>query len=175
MAIRISLGFSGFVAHNLASSANIHVNNCCGIHRCWVRSLLFGTNQISVLDVGFNVVFSDLKAQLEALVTNNARESEIQGVIGEVPDIILRCVSRDEAALAVAQKVFKGLYENATNQIHVGAHLAMLTAIRDVCKLVFTQLNSWVCTITLADIVYAVRPSPLNHVLFFLFLFLQKV
>ncbi|XP_040372782.1 uncharacterized protein LOC121052241 [Rosa chinensis] len=175
MAIRISLGFSGFVAHNLASSANIHVNNCCGIHRCWVRSLLFGTNQISVLDVGFNVVFSDLKAQLEALVTNNARESEIQGVIGEVPDIILRCVSRDEAALAVAQKVFKGLYENATNQIHVGAHLAMLTVIRDVCKLVFTQLNSWVCTITLADIVYAVRPSPLNHVLFFLFLFLQKV
>ncbi|PRQ57123.1 hypothetical protein RchiOBHm_Chr1g0344831 [Rosa chinensis] len=51
----------------------------------------------------------------------------------------------------------------------------MLTVIRDVCKLVFTQLNSWVCTITLADIVYAVRPSPLNHVLFFLFLFLQKV
>ena len=29
----------------------------------------------------------------------------IQGVIGEVPEIILRCVSRDEAALAVAQKV----------------------------------------------------------------------
>ncbi|KAM5554755.1 hypothetical protein ABKV19_022924 [Rosa sericea] len=82
--------------------------------------------------------------KLEALVTNDARESEIQGVIGEVPDIILRCVSRDEAALAVAQKVFKGLYENATNQIHVGAHLAMLTAIRDVCKLVFTQLTSWV-------------------------------
>ncbi|XP_004306964.1 PREDICTED: CCR4-NOT transcription complex subunit 1-like [Fragaria vesca subsp. vesca] len=82
--------------------------------------------------------------KLEALVTDDARESEIQGVIGEVPDIILRCVSRDEAALAVAQKVFKGLYENASNQIHVGAHLAMLTAIRDVCKLVFTQLTSWV-------------------------------
>lgn len=28
-----------------------------------------------------------------------------QGVIAEVPEIILRCVSRDEAALAVAQKV----------------------------------------------------------------------
>ncbi|KAK9910902.1 hypothetical protein M0R45_034838 [Rubus argutus] len=82
--------------------------------------------------------------KLEALVTNEAGEAEIQGVIGEVPDIILRCVSRDEAALAVAQKVFKGLYENASNNIHVGAHLAMLTAIRDVCKLVFTQLTSWV-------------------------------
>lgn len=29
-----------------------------------------------------------------------------QGVIAEVPDIILRCVSRDEAGLAVAQKVY---------------------------------------------------------------------
>ncbi|XP_024164688.2 alpha-1,4 glucan phosphorylase L isozyme, chloroplastic/amyloplastic-like [Rosa chinensis] len=48
MAIRISLGFSGFVAHNLASSANIH---------------------ISVLDVGFNVVFSDLKAQFVFIVS----------------------------------------------------------------------------------------------------------
>ncbi|KAK2356053.1 CCR4-NOT transcription complex subunit [Trifolium repens] len=43
--------------------------------------------------------------QLEALVNNDSREAEIQGVISEVPEIILRCVSRDEAALAVAQKV----------------------------------------------------------------------
>ncbi|XP_050111090.1 uncharacterized protein LOC126589747 isoform X1 [Malus sylvestris] len=82
--------------------------------------------------------------KLEALVTNDAKESEIQGVIGEVPEIILRCVSRDEAALAVAQKVFKGLYENASNHTHVSAHIAMLTAIRDVCKLVVKELTSWV-------------------------------
>ncbi|XP_048431931.1 CCR4-NOT transcription complex subunit 1 isoform X3 [Pyrus x bretschneideri] len=82
--------------------------------------------------------------KLEDLVTNDAKESEIQGVIGEVPEIILRCVSRDEAALAVAQKVFKGLYENASNHTHVSAHIAMLTAIRDVCKLVVKELTSWV-------------------------------
>lgn len=29
----------------------------------------------------------------------------VQVVIAEVPEIILRCISRDEAALAVAQKV----------------------------------------------------------------------
>jgi hypothetical protein len=29
----------------------------------------------------------------------------VQSVIAEVPDILLRCVSRDEAALAVTQKV----------------------------------------------------------------------
>ncbi|XP_020538535.1 CCR4-NOT transcription complex subunit 1 isoform X2 [Jatropha curcas] len=82
--------------------------------------------------------------KLEALVSGDARESEIQGVIAEVPEIILRCVSRDEAALAVAQKVFKGLYENATNNFHVNTCLAILAAIRDVCKLVVKELTSWV-------------------------------
>nr|XP_025640967.1 CCR4-NOT transcription complex subunit 1 isoform X1 [Arachis hypogaea] len=82
--------------------------------------------------------------KLEALVNNDAKEAEIQGVISEVPEIILRCVSRDEAALAVAQKVFKGLYDNVSNNTHVGAHLAILTAIRDVCKLAVKELTSWV-------------------------------
>ncbi|XP_054784760.1 uncharacterized protein LOC129291440 isoform X2 [Prosopis cineraria] len=82
--------------------------------------------------------------KLEALICNDSGEAEIQGVISEVPEIILRCVSRDEAALAVAQKVFKGLYDNASNNIHVGAHLAILTAIRDVCKLAVKELTSWV-------------------------------
>ncbi|KAF4401859.1 hypothetical protein G4B88_013146 [Cannabis sativa] len=82
--------------------------------------------------------------KLESLITNEAREAEIQGIVTEVPEIILRCVSRDEAALAVAQKVFKGLYENASNHVHVGSLLTILTAIRDVCKLVVKELTSWV-------------------------------
>ncbi|GJY35456.1 CCR4-NOT transcription complex subunit 1 [Tanacetum coccineum] len=44
----------------------------------------------------------------------------------------------------IQKKVFKGLYENASNTGHVGAHLAMLAAIRDVSKLVFKELTSWV-------------------------------
>ncbi|KAK9274352.1 hypothetical protein L1049_019166 [Liquidambar formosana] len=82
--------------------------------------------------------------KLETLLTTDAREADIQGVIAEVPEILLKCVSRDEAALAVAQKVFKGLYENASNSLHVGAHLAILASIRDVCKLVVKELTSWV-------------------------------
>ncbi|XWS35646.1 hypothetical protein CRYUN_Cryun20dG0014500 [Craigia yunnanensis] len=82
--------------------------------------------------------------KLETLVTSDGREADIQGVIFEVPEIILRCVSRDEAALAVAQKVFKGLYENASNSLHVSAHLAILAAVRDVCKLAVKELTSWV-------------------------------
>ncbi|KAJ4827650.1 hypothetical protein Tsubulata_008272 [Turnera subulata] len=82
--------------------------------------------------------------KLETLVSSDAGEAEIQGLICEVPDIILRCVSRDEAALAVAQKVFKGLYENASNSFHVDACLGILAAVRDVCKLVVKELTSWV-------------------------------
>ncbi|KAJ8636128.1 hypothetical protein MRB53_010395 [Persea americana] len=39
-------------------------------------------------------------AQFLSLINKDAREAEIQGVIAEVPEIILKCVSRDEAALA---------------------------------------------------------------------------
>ncbi|CAA7410810.1 unnamed protein product [Spirodela intermedia] len=81
---------------------------------------------------------------LESLIVKNAREADIQGVVAEVPEIILKCVSRDEAALAVAQKVFRSLYENASNNLHVSSHLAILSAIRDVCKLVVKELTSWV-------------------------------
>ncbi|CAA6673569.1 unnamed protein product [Spirodela intermedia] len=78
---------------------------------------------------------------LESLIVKNAREADIQGVVAEVPEIILKCVSRDEAALAVAQKVFRSLYENASNNLHVSSHLAILSAIRDVCKLVVKELT----------------------------------
>nr|GMC82829.1 CCR4-NOT transcription complex subunit 1 isoform X1 [Ipomoea batatas] len=85
-----------------------------------------------------------ISEKLENLVSTDAKEAEIQGIIAEVPAIILRCISRDEAALAVAQKVFKGLYENASNTVRVNAHLAILAAIRDVSKLVVKELTSWV-------------------------------
>ncbi|CAA0842704.1 transcription regulators [Striga hermonthica] len=88
--------------------------------------------------------YQTISEKLENLVANDAKDGEIQGVIAEVPLVIMRCISRDEAALAVAQKAFKGLYENASNSSHVVAHLAILAAIRDVSKLVVKELTSWV-------------------------------
>ncbi|CAN6300160.1 unnamed protein product [Urochloa humidicola] len=82
--------------------------------------------------------------KLEALIANNGKDAEIQSVIAEVTDILLRCVSRDEAALAVAQKVFRSLYENASKNNFVTWLLATLVAVRDVCKLVVKELTSWV-------------------------------
>ncbi|ESQ36840.1 hypothetical protein EUTSA_v10006521mg [Eutrema salsugineum] len=82
--------------------------------------------------------------KMEDLVVNNAGDDEIQAVVSEVPEIILRCISREEAALAVAQKAFKALYENASSNLHVSANLAILVAIRDVCKRVVKEVTSWV-------------------------------
>ncbi|GMH00621.1 hypothetical protein Nepgr_002460 [Nepenthes gracilis] len=82
--------------------------------------------------------------KLEALLVNEGREAEIQSAVSEVPQIILRSINRDEVALAVAQKVLKALYENASNSFYVGAHLAILAAIHDVSKLVVKELTGWV-------------------------------
>eukprot|EP01018_Ginkgo_biloba_P022479 Gb_12251 [translate_table: standard] len=82
--------------------------------------------------------------KLEAAISKGAGDNEVQGLVAEIPEIILQCISRDEAALAIAQKVFKRLYENASNSMHVSTHIAILAAIHDVCKRVVKELTSWV-------------------------------
>jgi CCR4-NOT transcription complex subunit 1 len=88
--------------------------------------------------------YEQVSQKLEALIAKDGKDVVIQSVIAEVPDILLKCVSRDEAALAVAQKVFKSLYDNASNSGCVTWFVATLVAIRDVCKLVVKELTSWV-------------------------------
>ncbi|KAG2330368.1 hypothetical protein Bca52824_001548 [Brassica carinata] len=56
--------------------------------------------------------------QLEARSCfRRAEQCQGQVVVSEVPEIILTCISRDEAALAVAQEAFKALYENASSSL----------------------------------------------------------
>ncbi|KAL3649432.1 hypothetical protein CASFOL_005835 [Castilleja foliolosa] len=88
--------------------------------------------------------YQTISEKLDNLVAIDAKEADIQLVIAEVPAVIMRCISRDEAALAVSQKAFKGLYESASNSSHIDAHLKILAAIRDVSKLVVKELTSWV-------------------------------
>ncbi|KAF7149336.1 hypothetical protein RHSIM_Rhsim03G0134900 [Rhododendron simsii] len=66
-----------------------------------------------------------------------------KGVIAQVPEIILRCISRDEAALAVAQKFLRVCMRMLQTVSHIKAHIKILAAIRDVCKLVVKDLTSW--------------------------------
>ncbi|KAG8092529.1 hypothetical protein GUJ93_ZPchr0012g21276 [Zizania palustris] len=88
--------------------------------------------------------YQQVAQKLDALIAKDGKDLEIQSVIAEVPDILLRCVSRDEAALAIAQKVFRSLYDNASNSTYVVWLLEALVAIRDICKLVVKELTSWV-------------------------------
>lgn len=80
----------------------------------------------------------------------------VHGLYVDVPASTMRIDARKPLVcskylefVAFVKQVFKGLYENASNHIHVGAHLAILTAIRDVCKLVVKELTSWVCSFVL--------------------------
>ncbi|XP_073353318.1 uncharacterized protein [Aegilops tauschii subsp. strangulata] len=88
--------------------------------------------------------YEQVSQKLEVLIAKDGKDVEIQSVVAEVPDILLKCVNRDEAALAVAQKVFKSLYDNTSNSGSVMWFLATLVAIRDVCKLVVKELTNWV-------------------------------
>ncbi|KAJ4950333.1 hypothetical protein NE237_027165 [Protea cynaroides] len=80
-------------------------------------------------------------------ITKDAREAEIQGVTAEVPKIIRRFIKlRRGCCIGCASKVcrFLRVYRNASNNVHVGSHLAILVAIRDVCMLVVKELTGWV-------------------------------
>uniref|UniRef100_A0A0A9GNR2 BED-type domain-containing protein n=1 Tax=Arundo donax TaxID=35708 RepID=A0A0A9GNR2_ARUDO len=65
-----------------------------------------GSNLPELLNTGDALErYQQVAQKLESLIAKDGKDVEIQSIIAEVPDILLRCVSRDEAALAVAQKV----------------------------------------------------------------------
>ncbi|XP_076921041.1 uncharacterized protein LOC143582328 [Bidens hawaiensis] len=85
-----------------------------------------------------------LLRQLECLIANDATQDQLQYAAAEVRAVILKCIRKDEAALVVAQKVFEGLYINASNTASIDSHLTVLATIFDVNKLVQTELTGWV-------------------------------
>ncbi|KAL8540300.1 hypothetical protein ACS0TY_001776 [Phlomoides rotata] len=65
-------------------------------------------------------------------------------------------------------KAFMGLYENASNNAHVDAHLVILAAIRDVSKLVVKELTSWEYNVHMAKLLDAGETRLQQHLLFHL-------
>ncbi|KAG2330367.1 hypothetical protein Bca4012_020041 [Brassica carinata] len=61
--------------------------------------------------------WSDGSTERTATTIHDDDDAIIKVVVSEVPEIILTCISRDEAALAVAQEAFKALYENASSSL----------------------------------------------------------
>eukprot|EP00850_Spirogloea_muscicola_P015627 SM000121S26024 [mRNA] locus=s121:298001:312953:- [translate_table: standard] len=95
----------------------------------------------------FKAVFQKLEVALvhspQATFTALPSEHEIRVLVQEITDVMLQSVTRDEVALAIAQKVFKILYETS-NLAHSTIYIAILEHVCDICKLVVKELTSWV-------------------------------
>lgn len=79
--------------------------------------------------------------KLKTALANDGWEIEIQPFVSEILQIILRGSNQNEAAFAVARKVFKSLCESGDNSLHV--HLSVLAATCEVCKPVVKELTRW--------------------------------
>lgn len=71
-------------------------------------------------------------------------DDPLVSVVNEVPAIVSRCVKREEAALGIAQKVVKLLYESVGKRLHFTAYLAMLEGLKDVTPRLTKELAGWV-------------------------------
>lgn len=96
----------------------------------------------------YHLVAQKLETALSKMTTMSygalPPEHEVWVIVNELQEIITQGISRDEAALVIAQKIFQRLYEHSTSHLHVLVHLTILEAIRDVCKRVGKELTSWV-------------------------------
>lgn len=68
----------------------------------------------------------------------------VRAIVEGIPGLIAQATSYNEVALAMAQKVFKRLYEKTEPPLLVDVHLTILLRIRDVCKSVVKELTNWI-------------------------------
>lgn len=59
-----------------------------------------------------------------------------------IPAWVRRCVTADEAGMAVAQKVFQRLYERDSD-LHRDVHVSILEGLRETCRRLPRELVSW--------------------------------
>jgi hypothetical protein len=79
--------------------------------------------------------------------------------LDKIPTLITNSINPNEVALAIAQKIFKRMYEKIEYDLQIDTHIAILEHIRDVCKKIVKELTNW--------IIYSdadVRPATLSSV-----------
>ncbi len=100
----------------------------------------------------FNLVYSQL-TNVIAEVTSmaSAQEVSLAGLPGDheihqlwtqIPLAVKKSVTADEASMAVAQKVFKRLYEG-TSSLYREVHVALLDGLRESCRRLSKELVIW--------------------------------
>ena len=69
-------------------------------------------------------------------------DHEVLQQLRKIPQILQQSLTRDETALAIAQRIFKRLYETDRG-LSTEMLLAVLDNIKDVCKKLVKELTSW--------------------------------
>jgi CCR4-NOT transcription complex subunit 1 len=69
-------------------------------------------------------------------------DHEVLQQLRKIPQVLQQSVTRDETALAIAQRIFKRLYETDRG-LSTEMLLAVLDNIKDVCKKLVKELTSW--------------------------------
>lgn len=100
----------------------------------------------------FNAIYPQLIGDIEDLsnsaaskdmaLTDVALDHEVHSLWIQIPIAVKRSVTADEAGMAVAQKVFKGLYEGDSN-LYREIHVLILEGLRESCRRLSKELVSW--------------------------------
>jgi len=65
-------------------------------------------------------------------------------LLNKIPNLITNSINPNEVALAIAQKIFKRMYEKVEYDLQIDTHIAILEHLRDVCKKVVKELTNWI-------------------------------
>lgn len=100
----------------------------------------------------FNTVYANLLTALaEVTDISSIQDTRLQDLPvdhsihqlwTEIPAAVKRSVTADEASMAVAQKVFKGLYEGDSS-LHREVHVHLLDGLRESCRRLSKELVIW--------------------------------
>lgn len=100
----------------------------------------------------FNAIYPQLVGDIEDLINSSASKDitlaevaldhEIHSLWVQIPIAVKKSVTADEAGMAVAQKVFKGLYEGESS-FYREIHVLILEGLRESCRRLSKELVSW--------------------------------
>lgn len=102
-------------------------------------------------------------------LTDLPLEHEVQQCRVQISQAVKRSITADEASMAVAQKVFKGLYEGDSN-LYREVHVALLESMKENSRRLSKELVSWLAYSDDAKkfsrdcIIALLRPGTLLHI-----------
>lgn len=98
----------------------------------------------------FKSILHDLEASIAGAVTTLSsleqlpEDHPVLHFLDKIPTLITNSINPNEVALAIAQKIFKRMYEKIEYDLQIDTHIAILEHIRDVCKKIVKELTNWI-------------------------------